>query len=94
MRGIGDYFCRIAQSRLPSRSMQRQSGLKAAATFIEPMECEPIAQLHEGPQWVYETKLDGYRAIASPVPAASRIVSPTTSKMERHASPNSLAMSS
>ena len=42
--------------------MQRQSALKAAATFIEPMECEPIAQLHEGPQWVYETKLDGYRA--------------------------------
>ena len=28
------------------------------------MECVPVAKLTEGPEWVYEIKLDGYRAIA------------------------------
>src|SRR5712672_1379574 len=34
------------------------------AEYIEPMECLSVARLNEGPQWVYEIKLDGYRAIA------------------------------
>ena len=34
------------------------------ATFVEPMECLPVSKLPEGPQWVYEIKLDGYRAVA------------------------------
>jgi DNA ligase D-like protein (predicted ligase) len=34
------------------------------ATFIEPMECLAVAKLPDGSQWVYEIKLDGYRAIA------------------------------
>lgn len=34
------------------------------ATFIEPMECLAVSKLPDGPQWVYEIKLDGYRAIA------------------------------
>lgn len=34
------------------------------AYFVEPMECLPVARLTEGPQWVYEIKLDGYRTIA------------------------------
>jgi ATP-dependent DNA ligase len=34
------------------------------ATFIEPMECLAVAKLPEGSQWLYEIKLDGYRAIA------------------------------
>ena len=34
------------------------------AAFVEPMECEPVTQLREAPGWVYEIKLDGYRAIA------------------------------
>jgi DNA ligase D-like protein (predicted ligase) len=29
--------------------------------FTEPMECLPVTKLPEGPQWVYELKLDGYR---------------------------------
>jgi ATP-dependent DNA ligase len=33
------------------------------ASFIEPMECLPVQKLPEGPLWVYEVKLDGYRAI-------------------------------
>jgi DNA ligase D-like protein (predicted ligase) len=34
------------------------------AAFIEPMECLALAKLPEGLDWVYEIKLDGYRAIA------------------------------
>jgi DNA ligase D-like protein (predicted ligase) len=34
------------------------------AAFIEPMECLAVAQLPDGPEWVYEIKLDGYRALA------------------------------
>lgn len=29
--------------------------------FVEPMECIPIAQLPQGPEWSYEIKLDGFR---------------------------------
>ena len=32
--------------------------------FVEPMECEPVSQLRQVSGWVYEIKLDGYRAIA------------------------------
>jgi DNA ligase D-like protein (predicted ligase) len=31
------------------------------AEFIEPMECLPVAKLPEGPEWLYEIKLDGWR---------------------------------
>jgi DNA ligase D-like protein (predicted ligase) len=34
------------------------------AGFIEPMECLAVTQLPEGADWVYEIKLDGYRAVA------------------------------
>jgi DNA ligase D-like protein (predicted ligase) len=34
------------------------------AAFIEPMECALVPKVPDGPQWVYEVKLDGYRAIA------------------------------
>jgi DNA ligase D-like protein (predicted ligase) len=34
------------------------------ASFIEPMECLAVSKLPNGPQWVYEIKLDGYRAEA------------------------------
>jgi DNA ligase D-like protein (predicted ligase) len=33
------------------------------ASFIQPMECLPVPNLPEGPLWVYEVKLDGFRAI-------------------------------
>ena len=32
--------------------------------FIEPMECLAVTKLPDGPEWVYEIKLDGYRAVA------------------------------
>ena len=28
------------------------------------MECAPVTKLLDGPEWVYEIKLDGYRAVA------------------------------
>jgi ATP-dependent DNA ligase len=34
------------------------------ARFIEPMLLQQTARLPEGAQWLYELKLDGYRAIA------------------------------
>lgn len=37
---------------------------KRTAEFIEPMDCTPVSKLIDGPEWVYEIKLDGYRAIA------------------------------
>ena len=37
---------------------------KRKAEVIEPMECAPVTKLLDGPGWVYEIKLDGYRAIA------------------------------
>jgi ATP-dependent DNA ligase len=38
--------------------------LDRAAAFIEPMECLAVPKLPDGPEWVYEVKLDGYRALA------------------------------
>ena len=35
----------------------------ARASFIEPMLCLASAKLPESPQWQYELKLDGYRAL-------------------------------
>jgi len=37
---------------------------KRTAEFIEPMDCAPVPKLIDGPGWVYEIKLDGYRAVA------------------------------
>jgi ATP-dependent DNA ligase len=34
------------------------------AGFVEPMECLAVKKLPDGPEWVYEIKLDGYRALA------------------------------
>jgi ATP-dependent DNA ligase len=31
--------------------------------FIEPMECLAVAKLPDAPGWVWEIKLDGYRAV-------------------------------
>ena len=37
---------------------------KGRAEFIEPMDCASVPKLIDGPEWVYEIKLDGYRAVA------------------------------
>jgi ATP-dependent DNA ligase len=33
------------------------------ASFIAPMDCLAVARIPEGSQWIYEVKLDGFRAI-------------------------------
>jgi ATP-dependent DNA ligase len=38
--------------------------MAAKAAFIEPMLLLRAERLPEGPEWVYELKLDGYRASA------------------------------
>jgi len=37
---------------------------KREAGFIVPMECLAVTRLPDGPEWLYEIKLDGYRAVA------------------------------
>jgi len=39
-------------------------GSKIEIPFTPPMECLPVDRLPEGPGWVYELKLDGYRGQA------------------------------
>jgi hypothetical protein len=39
----------MAKNELPER----------IADFIESMECLPVSEVPEGPQWTYELKLDG-----------------------------------
>jgi ATP-dependent DNA ligase len=37
---------------------------KTKAAFVEPMDCLAAPKLPEGAQWLWEIKLDGYRAVA------------------------------
>lgn len=41
--------------------MARKSLPERTAAFIESMECLPVSEVPEGPEWTYELKLDGYR---------------------------------
>lgn len=34
------------------------------AAFVEPMMCEPVAQVPDGPEWLFEVKMDGFRILA------------------------------
>jgi DNA ligase D-like protein (predicted ligase) len=37
---------------------------RTQASFIEPMECLSVSRLPDGATWIWEIKLDGYRALA------------------------------
>jgi ATP-dependent DNA ligase len=37
---------------------------KETAKFVEPMDCLAVAKLPDGPNWLWEIKLDGHRALA------------------------------
>src|ERR1700730_16158744 len=37
---------------------------KTEASFLEPMDCLSVSKLPEGLEWIWEIKLDGYRALA------------------------------
>ena len=45
------------------RTVQLGSLPVRKADFIEPMDCAPVPKLINAPGWVYEIKLDGYRAV-------------------------------
>jgi DNA ligase D-like protein (predicted ligase) len=45
-----------------AKTTQRPPSLLPAG-FVEPMQCLAVAKLPEGPDWEYEIKFDGYRAL-------------------------------
>jgi DNA ligase D-like protein (predicted ligase) len=49
---------------MPKQASRLRSLPKTKAAFIEPMECLSVSKLPDGTQWLYEIKLDGYRALA------------------------------
>jgi ATP-dependent DNA ligase len=54
-----------------------------SAAFIEPMECLAVSKLPEGPQWVYEIKLDGYRALGIKLNDSVRLLSRRNNSFNR-----------
>ena len=60
----------IAITDFPKNAMPRQiracldslPGIEAS--FVEPMECLSVSKLPDGVGWIWEIKLDGYRALA------------------------------
>jgi ATP-dependent DNA ligase len=49
------------------------------AAFVEPMDCLPVSKLPEGSQWIWEIKLDGYRAVA--VKSGDAVMRPTPASL-------------
>jgi ATP-dependent DNA ligase len=41
----------------------QETRARRPARFVEPMQCPAVAKLPEGPDWEYEIKFDGYRAL-------------------------------
>lgn len=48
---------------------------KTIIPFTPPMECLPVSRIPEGETWIYELKLDGYRAQAVRDGAGVRLLS-------------------
>jgi ATP-dependent DNA ligase len=55
---------RLCDKKAGSPMQKLESLRQREVAFIEPMECLAVPKLPDGAQWVYEIKLDGYRAIA------------------------------
>jgi DNA ligase D-like protein (predicted ligase) len=66
-RGMTRYTLPVATSRmkkLSAAAKQLNALPTRKATFVAPMECLSVSELPEGSQWLWEIKLDGYRALA------------------------------
>jgi DNA ligase D-like protein (predicted ligase) len=57
-----------------AKTIQTPPSLQSAR-FVEPMQCLAVAKLPEGPDWEYEIKFDGYRAIGIKSGASVRVMS-------------------
>lgn len=57
------------------RSLGRIQRAMSEIAFTEPMDCLAVTRLPDSPDWVYELKLDGYRAQASRTSRGVRLLS-------------------
>jgi DNA ligase D-like protein (predicted ligase) len=50
---------------MPTKPKHKLTSLpQKAAAFVEPMECLAVSKLPDAAHWIWEIKIDGYRAIA------------------------------
>jgi ATP-dependent DNA ligase len=57
---------------------------KRKADFIEPTDCASVPKLIDGPEWVYEIKLDGYRAVGVKSDGGVNLFSRRRKSFDRH----------
>ena len=60
-KGVADFWNPLRRDGESFRP-QHPCPLRPAA-FIEPMECLAVPKVPDSSEWVYEIKLDGYRAL-------------------------------